>query len=433
MTTTEVKGLSKSFTDRIQGIVNDRSNEYLLELTLSYTNGPTFTVNPEYIVGMQLIHDYTARYRENVFMSLSLPLKQAAVLSTHRQNLLAEVKMKLVKGSSSQSLFTTEYIVVVHDTDDLSLRVNSKLDFEQEKETLIPIELNLIPAHDYHLRKKKFSTILHNATMLDALYAVAQIMEFNTVAIVPPHNTTRYRNLIIPALSSIADVFSYLQESNGYDGVYTSGIGYFIQNQVLYVYPKDQPLVSDSTLNFYNVGPNAFIGMTNYHSVRGTSLNIVINEQVKVVDTSRVAVENLGSWFSIVKPRQALYGVDEFNELHQVTTKANAVTSLALATDKLGVSTDAFTMSYHNGNNTYVVSQALYANGVSKLMLIWPNACPYLIRPNQEVHYLQDKQGVVDTKAAVAAVVYAFTRMKTNTPKFNCVADITLSISAYAR
>lgn len=440
MSTPGITDFTTSFLEKVENIASEQSSLYKCDLAITFADGTTVDIEPQHISRMMLRQDYLTSYRDTIKVELELTPAQIKLLSKYRQGLKANLKLSLLPTSSRGSnttIFSNTYYMIIRNATDLDLLVGQQ-DYGNPQDpgggdNYVTIPFELVSDRVYHMRKERFSCILNNVTMEETMMAIAQILRFKRVYIAPPDNTKRYTNMIIPALSSIEDVFNYLQDSNGYDGVYSTGINYYVQNDILYVYPKLSPLLSERTVNFYNVGNNAFPGASRYYSLSDTGIDIAIVNPIDVIDISQVAIENGGTWYNISKPRKGLEGITKVDVAGDVILQDNILETFSIESEELGVTSDAFSQMLHIGNNSFVASEELYTNGIATMRLVWQHACPYLLRPDLEYHFLSDSpNGVKDKRCIPHDAKYLFTQTKTGELiTMSCTAEITLGINKF--
>lgn len=429
-----IGNFSASFLNKLDGVVNDGDSEY--EITLSISAGQkNVVIEPEYIKEFAIVQDYNKNYRDTARLYLELTPAQALVISGIRQGLKANLLIYLKNGtveSPNVLIHGNVYHMIVRNSENFELLQGPKTDIQLQSagqdDELITMEFELISERDYKLRKEKFSCIMHDVTMEETLMTIAQILRFEKVYIAPPDNKEVYTNMIIPALSSIEDVFGFLQNSNGYGGVYSSGLNYYIQHDILYIVPAQDPNPNDFKVNFYNVGKGAYVGASRFHSTKKNVLNVAINSEVDVYDISQISIENIGSWYCVSSPNKVLDRTTTLDPEGAVAIQEDVIESITLISEELGAMKDSFTQDFHIGNNLNVPTQKLYSNGMATIDFSWEHACPYLIRPNYEIHYLSDtKSGVKDTRCMVSSMIYSFTQVGTSEKiAMACTARISL-------
>ena len=174
-------------------------------------------------------------------------------------------------------------------------------------------------------------------------------------SIVPPDNTKRYKNMILPALIGIEDVFVYLQESEGYDGVYSTGLNYYVQNNILYIYPKLKPIKGRQLAKFYNVGPKVFPSAKRLFTFTGNDLEVALIDPIRIVDMSQSSIENIGTWYNISKPKKVVDGITKITSAGDILLQDGILEQVAIHDPTLGVKSSSFTQTFRITDRKSVV------------------------------------------------------------------------------
>lgn len=427
---------SEAFLNKIEGIISNAPTTYLNECSLSFANGANVSIPGRYVTKLSIYQNYHDEYMDGVKLRVQLTRQQYLLVWKHRQGMTANVSMSLQGLNASDrptQLFYKRYRVVLKNIADPDLILSQSLDsggqLPDSEASMAEVTFELLPDHEYHSRKKGVSMILHNATMEQAMITFAQSLGYSRVHIVPPDNTKKYKNLIIPAFSKLTDVFDYLQHSDGYDGVYITGITHYIQDGVLYVYPLLGYPTSAGAVNFFNAG-ESFSTAQRFHMVSGNTLNVVITNKVDVVDMTQVVAEDRDHMITVCKPKMALTAtrLTSSDKSAQVRPVNNMVQNLYLDNNELGSDLETFSHGIHNGNNSATPLEELYANGVYQIAFNWTNACPFIIRPSTSVKYLVDtSDGIREVNCSIRAMRYDFESTPTaDTSAMVCNARIML-------
>ena len=113
-------------------------------------------------------------------------------------------------------------------------------------ELTMNIPVYLVDPGIYDTRHMQINAILHNVTVEDVINWAAYQFGFEKIHIVKPTNTIRYNNLVIPPMQDIGSLFPYLQRTFG---IYSTGLGYFVMGDELYMYPQYDKVINNSYTN----------------------------------------------------------------------------------------------------------------------------------------------------------------------------------------
>lgn len=255
----------------------------------------------------------------------------------------------------------------------------------------IKLPVYLVEPEVYNTRHMQINGILHNVTVSDAIHWAAYQFGFEEINVVPPDNTDTYGNFVIPPMQDIASFFPFLQKTFG---VYSKGLGYFITNKTLYVYPQfDTNLEhthSGSIIHLLNIPRGTFPSSEGYSRYIDEDLWIVSTTDAHANNTSTKGVENEGNVHVslnpdnnrdegvVVKPDGTVYR-DESNItiLQNVNSRSANSNSQVLkySGERSNIYNSTAEMSAYNG--TYMNTG-------------WVRAKPCSILPGQSVVYHYD-------------------------------------------
>lgn len=441
MSVSNLSKYSSSFITKVTNIISDRASSYFINIDIMFKDGTVVKIDPRDVTQFQLDQHYVIGYRDVIRLSIEFTAAQIKLISKYRQDLLANISVVLRFNDS-----TTDPVLVLRETYNLILTDQTDLDLllgqrsfceiqKGEEEHKVPMAFEAIPERDYQMRKERFNFILDDVTMEETMMAIAQVLKFKEVFIVPPDNTKRYKNMIIPALIGIEDVFVYLQESEGYDGVYSTGLNYYVQNNVLYIYPKLKPTTGKQLAKIYNVGSNVFPSAKRLFTFTGNDIEIAIVDPVKIVDLSQASIENIGTWYNISKPKKVVDQITKLTSSGDIILHDGILEQVAIHDPTLGVKSSSFTQTFRITNNTYTASSELYNNGIANLGALWRHACPYLLRPDLEYHFLTDSfenNGIRDVRCILASASYQFSPVNlAEGVVFDCVANLVFHLNKF--
>lgn len=426
---------SLNFQTTIGTILSDSTLEYKIEFYFKFTSGLVAIVNPEQIIQLTLEQNYYANFNDTILLSLNLTAGQLNNLLENRRELIMQICWSKVESRKTTPLYRQEYMVNILESGDKDLVLGKRnYSFRTAYDTDKPqqhvsVHLELIDRTVYELKKKRMAFILHNATMKEALLTVAQLQEFEKVYIYEPDNKTVYPNLIIPPLQSITTVFDYLQHTSKYDGVYLTGLNYYIQQGVLFVFPLQNSVSSGKRCNIYNAGKTLGEGAVRFFNVSNTTLNLAIVDPVESYDDTHVRIESNYTWADILTPKEVLGHYPLVGTT--VDIKNDIISNYSIDAEHLGLTNSVFNHEYFFENNKSRITEELYSNGISALRVFWRNALPFLIRPDIETHYIAETpNGVKNVACIVSKVVYVFSPVQNaSNTTFRCDATLTLLIN----
>jgi hypothetical protein len=207
------------------------------------------------------------------------------------------------------------------------------------------------------------------------------------VDIVKPTNGTRYQHIVIEPGVRLLDIPSYLQK---HYGVYDTGIGYYLQNGVWYVYPLYDITRFNKTLRTVtvaNVPENRMSGADKTFLEREGRVSIISTGEVKHADTSDIQQLNLGNGYRLAKSRNM---IDRFSVTSRNITTVNREDNMVegIIEQRKDSRTIAFFAEDRISDNTFKENAKLAKRVGSDIILTWENSKPDLIRPGMPIKIL---------------------------------------------
>ena len=249
----------------------------------------------------------------------------------------------------------------------------------------------LVEHEVYDTRHIQINGILHNVTMEGVIHWVAYQFGFENVSVVTPDNDDVYSNLVIPPMQSIATIFPYLQNTFG---IYSKGLGYFITNNSLYVYPQFDTTIgnshSSSVLHIVSIPKGNFPSSPSYSTTIDEDLWVVSITNANVNDTSTTGVENRGNVHASVNADNNRDGGVVVNKDGSVVRDAENITVVQTALSE-SANTDSQIMKFSGvRTNIYNSTSEMSAYNGVYLNTGWVRSKPCAILPGQSVIYHYD-------------------------------------------
>lgn len=275
--------------------------------------------------------------------------------------------------------------------------------------------LNLTNIHtcEFQLQRKAVEQLrmvsvgikMRNATVEDA---IRSIMTFESsqmsvdelqmpkgVDMVPASNQAKMEHIIIPDDVRLVDVPQYIHDQCG--GVYSAGMGYFLQGDYWHVYPcYDMKRFGEAkhTMTVVNVPKNKLPGIERTYRLDGDHLTVLGTGDVKFKDDSNLLQLNAGNGVRFID-------AEKFANNTFVERQGNkAIASRARNSNEFIVN------ERPNGlNNVLASDRAITANAYveyskmarrngSFITFIWENANPSLLMPGMmaKILYLDGEE-----------------------------------------
>ena len=215
------------------------------------------------------------------------------------------------------------------------------------------------------------------------------------VNMIAPNNTAVRDHVVIPAGIPLPHIPQYVHEKCG--GVYTAGMGYYLQNNYWFMYPCYDPTRANQSppaLTIIDIPKNKFRGIERTYSQNGSNLTILATGDVRFNDYSNHAQLNKGNGLRFADAAKMMEGF------------ATVKNGIAIAARGV-INTEAITVARPNGlNNAQTSRRPINANPFleygdmarrngSQISMVWENSNPSLITPGMlvKIMYL-DQDGV---------------------------------------
>ncbi|ARV76778.1 virion structural protein [Pseudomonas phage Phabio] len=223
-------------------------------------------------------------------------------LLPYREDLLVEVtEVPLVEASSGQDwnrqTITTRYKGVMNISGDDNAILTNKQSAMTSKEAMNqigmkPVTLQLVDDLTYKMMMMSCGTTLKQTTTMDALIALytkySKLILGNRglpIKVSPGYSTAIRSQIPFPDGMLLNDTMRFLQNEEG--GIYPTGCGRYIQDQVLYIYPLFDTTMyrkNSRVLNIINVPNDRFKGSEKTFLATDRSVTILATGNTSLSD-----------------------------------------------------------------------------------------------------------------------------------------------------
>lgn len=231
------------------------------------------------------------------------------------------------------------------------------------------------------------------------------------VDMVPASNTAVRNHVIIPQGTKLVDIPAYVQNKCG--GVYSSGMGYYLQGDYWYVYPcfdVTRFAKANRTMTIINIPPNKFPGVERTYRKDGNSIVVLATGEVRFRDDTDSQQLNSGNGVRFADATLFMEGYSKTKD--NVTTVAR------------GANVSEFLSSSRpNGkNNVQISDQPITANPFAEysklsrregslLSLVWENSQPSAVFPGMMVKLLYLEEDEIKTTYGVMLKAHHYVSM----------------------
>lgn len=385
------------------------------ELRVAYTYyggvhvmGTDITVQAYKILAVDYIRKYQESYADECFVELTLLRGTYGFkVFPYKENLEFTLYKKPLY--SNADVIATRYrAVVVDDVNPLdgNSRANKMTEDEINRMEMLTIKLQLIPKFIYTLKTAELGTVYKKAKVKDVILTTLgkvceQIETDETnrilgIDVVEPDNQEEYSDLVISHGIRAYDVPNYLQHK--VCGVYTNGIGHYIQDQHWYVYPIYDKGRSDANvrfLNIINVTSERWLGVDKTYRTEGEDVYILGTVGAKQKRDKLIDQLNYGNGIRFNNPNTiqdaiSLEKTDNKAKINR-TLRNTEIISEPLASGDVFAPTSADTIT----SNTFKQISKMNSRNGNMVSCVWDNSNMDLIKPGMMVNYFySDSEGV---------------------------------------
>lgn len=411
---------------------------FSMKIYFTNINNEKLEMPIEYVKRIDIFHEFISSYMENIELEFEVNAVQYQTLLKWYNELKCYIEMSYhddKKDEDTGPYFKDSYRVLLKDMKDLTQMAHNQHLYEvddpdknldyQRRGQMVSLKAQLIKPDAYILSKVQVNTILHNATVEQALWAFASACNIKKCAIFPPDNKKVYTNLKIPPMKSLATIFDYLHNTYG---IYNAGGGLFYHDTCLYVFPCFVTEgKSEDTFHIYRTPPGFLM------SAKGTT---IVKEGDTLIFSNQLTNHNITSVKELESQGNSYFSMDS-NKLFDLWGKhTEDGTNIPLENPEVfnadigkGAVQETHTPIYHyNKNNEYLLKSKLSALGVSVLDIGWAAALPFYIKPFQKiVYHYEHKEEQRTLKCTCPSVTYVIrkeTRLKKSL--YTCFANIKL-------
>ncbi len=431
----------------VQAVINSGANPVHYSWSAQFhANKNNYTVLK--VQQVDIVRDYENNYsdvikvtiviQKGMYWSLIYPYSDSLEMTLFKYP-LAEVGTNINLG---QPLETERYTAIVNSQNTPLLQSsggNTPTPNTLDYTALETVEVELVDRALNQMRMMSAGNTLRNCTPETAIRTIMttesqkvkvdQARVIQGVDMIPSNNQTVRDHVVIPQGIPLTHIPQYIHQKCG--GVYSAGLGYYLQNNFWFIYPCYDPTRSSNsatTLTIINIPKNKFVGIERTYRQSGSNIVVLATGDVKFQDRSNHMQLNLGNG---VRFADAAKLFDKF-----VTVK----NGIAIASRGL-INTEATTVKRPTGlNNTQQSPRALNANPFleysemakrngAMMGMAWENSNPGLIKPGMLVTILYLDNENISQMSGVLLKTHHHVRMQgTGMTDTRHITDSVLSI-----
>lgn len=380
---------------------------YNYKAELIVTNPNTgFEYTALWVEDVIIIRDYVNNYMDIMQVTVEVTHQDLRNILVNMQDLEATLILTPKDEDTGAILYdydpiTFEMMVYMDSQVDLDKIINNSAFNDPDTEKpLTPEQAQFTIQHTFSLISEKMhdvrqigiNAILKDVTMQDVLNWVCKQFEFDKVEIIDPKNTMTYEFIVIPPLQYIGTIFTYLQERYG---VYDKGIGYYFQDDTMYIYPLFDTDTATSpvtgVMQLLNIPGEQFGGMKSYYTKIDDDILVAAAGKSSVKPLNSRGAENVGTSYVSTNTDQVLDQFVKIGNDGKVQRTEDSITTVQLGNTAGNISSKMQNIKYGGqSTNVYAATSELASYNGTLLTTYWWHCDPNILKPGHSVTYQFD-------------------------------------------
>lgn len=208
------------------------------------------------------------------------------------------------------------------------------------------------------------------------------------VDMVEANNTTKREHIIIPQGTLLVNLPEYVHQKCG--GVYSAGMGYYLQGDHWYVYPcYDVTRYANAarTMTIINVPPNKFPDVDRTYRQDGQNLVVLATGEVSFRDYTDAQQLNDGNGVRFADATKFMSGFSE-SEGNQTVVSRGANNTEVVSVERENGKNNVKTSDRAINANPYLEYSMLARRQGSFLQMVWEKSNPSLVYPGMMIRVL---------------------------------------------
>jgi len=385
-------------------------------------------IEPIKVDGLHIDRQYTSRYADAIMLYVTFPLGKFTKRVYPFKDSIRVTLNRTPQGEVTphvnyeHNITSQGYRAILVDKGDMGLEGNIPTMTDEEdadRAGFINVQFQLLDEGLEYIRLKTTGGILRNENPGNALKTLLTSESINLphsieskirgVTMVEPDNKERRKHILIPPIP-VVDLPNFIQKDCG--GIYSTGIGCYLQNGNWYIYPEyntDRFETSRESLLIFNIPPQRLPHVERTYYVEGKSVHILSTGDVKHADGSEVRQLNEGNGVRFTDPGKMLEGFGKTENNRTRIQRGEFNNELKSSDRRTGLNNVRVSGDRFNSNVFYEYSKLASRKG-EYLQVTWQNSQPELIKPGMPVRfYSYNREGLVKRDGVVVAAEHTIT------------------------
>jgi len=227
----------------------------------------------------------------------------------------------------------------------------------------------------------------------------------------PGDNSKIIEQFVIPHGTRFVDFPDYLHNRVG---VYNSGLGFFYKDRRFYVWPLYNFKRSENVekkVTFIIAPQNRFPGVEKTYRTTANQTVVLITGGAKTIDTSEHFAQTEGSGIRMADTTALLEGFAKVSKGIAAVKRSEGVSEF-VGMLRAGELNKVATRP--SSNNLYKETSSIAARLGNRMMVVWENADPSLLKPNVAAEVMIEKDGLPVILPATILAVHSYTGSPSN-------------------
>lgn len=383
-----------------------KGSSYVLETTFTQSDND-ITISPVEVESIQIRQAFVTDITDNIAIRCKFFPMDILTLLTNSQDLKITLIFRrwdrdIYSYYASEEPDIYQLNVFISNPQDILKQLppvvfkKTKLeDYDKEiLNTPMSLDMQLMDQKTLDVKRPSMNAILADTDMSSAVLYVINALGIEKTSISEIDNTKIHREIIIPGLMDMSQVFTQLQESYG---IYKKGLARYFCNETMYIYPPfDIDPNRSEIVNIFKLPTGSVDGGDMYHAMEGEDLYITCFSDVQVANTSEQSTENIGNAVSVKQADASVGASIDVDKSGKITRNEQA--NLTVRYDSQATATKGQVNVVHGGttNNIFSKLSDISAGQLEHVTLQWIHAKPYIIKPGMKCVYHYDDTSTQD-------------------------------------
>jgi len=371
-------------------------------------------VEPQQLVSIEVIRQYKNNFSDSTILTLQmrrgtyihrlLPFKDDFKVVLYKEP-ITEIKGEV---QSDKDVQVRTYRGVISDATNEQVEDSyggTHSESEANRLGFISVDIQLVDLAIEQLHMQSVAGIYREMTTTEVVQGVLTKVSgqlnlsvdegVNGVDMVTGMNDTVRDHIVVPNGIKVTDFPKYIQEHAG--GIYASGIGYYFQNGIWFVYPEYNVRRFDKTpktLNVFNIPKTKLPGIERTYVMDGDRVLILATGETSHTDLTESRQLNEGNGVRFANADKILNGFHSVGGNKVNVSRPDNVEELYVKNRRSGLNQAPLSERRITANPYHELSELSKRIG-SVVQIEWQHADADLVYPGMPVRYVYTEDGLV--------------------------------------